>query len=67
MLTQNQAFEAELRKIVDLEIAHLTDALINPLAVVDFADYRLRVGAIAGLKRIADMCDEANTILAAKT
>lgn len=67
MLTQNQAFEAELRKIIELEVEHLTDALLNPLVAQDFADYRFRLGAIIGLKRIADMCDEANTNLAAKT
>lgn len=67
MLTQNQAFEAELRKIVGLEVEHLTDALLNPLAIVDFADYRFRLGAIVGLKRLADLCDEANANLAAKT
>ena len=63
MLTVNDQFHAELGKLVEEKVAALVEHLVNPGTVSDFADYRFRIGQIAGLNMVADLADEAHKLV----
>jgi len=58
-MTFNDLFEQEIRKLCADEAARLTEHLVLGLAVPDYAEYRYIVGKIAGLRLIADLCEDA--------
>lgn len=62
MLTANNLFERELRKLLKAEIERLQE-IITSNGISDFAQYRYYVGAIRGLHAALERCDEANTIV----
>ena len=59
-LTYNQVFEHEIRELVAAELEQTVENLAAGLAAKDYADYRYSVGKIAGLRRIAELCDIAS-------
>jgi hypothetical protein len=63
MLTYNHLFENTLRKLIQEEIDRLTENLALGLSVTDFASYREIVGQITGLKKVLELCDEAQSIV----
>jgi len=63
MLTGNTQFEYELHKLIDAEIERLKDCLTSISTIPDYSTYVNYVGQIRGLERIADYCNEVNTIL----
>ncbi len=64
MLTYNNQFEIELKKLLDEETARLTANLVLGMAVPDFAEYKYQTGKLAGLKYACDQFEEVNVILA---
>lgn len=64
MLTFNNLFEIELKKLIQEEIDRITEHLQAGLSVNDFQEYKRLVGKIAGLKLAMELCEEAqkNTI-----
>jgi len=62
VLTYNQHFEYQLRKLIEAEIERLEEILSLGLSVPDFHAYRHIVGQIAGLRRSLEFCEEANSI-----
>jgi hypothetical protein len=67
MLTQNDQFEKELVKLIDEEIAHLSENLSLGSSVQTIEDYRYQVGRIAGLRSAIDHIGTAHSILLART
>jgi hypothetical protein len=65
--TLNTQFEHELTKLIDEELARLTENLVAGSAVTDFAAYRHIAGQIRGLERVRDYCDEVNTLLSKRS
>ena len=63
MLTYNGQFEQELRKLVDAELARRLDTLANINAITTHSQYAYSTGVIAGLRMVADLCEEANTVM----
>lgn len=62
MLTVNNQFEHELRKLISTEIDRIKDILADGAGVPDFTTYRDYVGQIAGLRRVAhSYCEEVET------
>ena len=47
-------FAHELQKIIEQEIKERTDSLGTGMGVVDFVDYRHKVGVITGLRLVKD-------------
>lgn len=66
MYNLNLAFEGELRKLIEEEVARLKDNLANGLSTPDFESYKTQVGKIAGLNLALELCEEVKTILAKK-
>lgn len=62
-MNYNNLFEFELMKLVEAEIARLSDNVLNPAAVADYSDYKLQVGKIQGLRTVFDLCGDVNRIL----
>jgi hypothetical protein len=63
MLTYNNQFHIELKKILDEEIEKLVEQITNKLSVSDFANYTYIVGKINALREVYGYCEEVNTIL----
>ena len=63
MLTYNNQFEIELKKLIAEEIERLTENLSNGLSVTDFSEYKLYVGKISALRSVVEMCDDVQTTL----
>jgi hypothetical protein len=63
MLNLNNAFENELKKLIDQEIERLKENLSNGLSVLDYAEYKHQVGKIIGLRTVLERCDDVHTIL----
>ncbi|NDB69085.1 MAG: hypothetical protein EB015_13965 [Methylocystaceae bacterium] len=61
MLTQQEIYVRELKKLLEERIKNTTDTLINKWAVDDYPAYRHYVGLIEGLKTSIELCDEAET------
>jgi hypothetical protein len=61
MLTQQEIYVRELKKLLEERIKNTTDTLINKWAVDDYPAYRHYVGLIEGLKASIEMCDEAES------
>jgi len=66
MNTYNSLFEQELKKLIELEIERIALNLTMGMGVNDISEYKLQVGQILSLRRILDMCDEVNQIIANK-
>ncbi len=64
MLTYNNQFEIELKKLLDAEIERLTEIIMIGAAIDDHATYRMYVGKVIALKDVHAMCEEANAELA---
>lgn len=62
-LTANTQFQVELASIVAEQIAMLSEHLVNPGTVTDIEDYRFRIGQIAGLNMVADLCEEVQKMM----
>lgn len=62
MLTTNDLFERELKKLLKAEIERLSEILTGP-GVSDFSQYKYYVGAIHGLSHALEQCEEANSIV----
>ena len=62
--TFNSLFEHELKKLCEEEIARLAENLVHGAAIDNIADYKHATGQIAGLRKIVDLCADANTNLA---
>lgn len=62
-MNYNQMFEFELRKLVEAEIARLTENLTNSASVEDYSDYKYQAGKISALRGVFDLCEEANTAI----
>jgi len=63
VLTYNGQFEQELMKLVNQEIDNRLNDLANVVAITDHATYSHRAGIIQGLRMVADLCEEAGTVL----
>ena len=61
--TYNNAFEDELKKLILISITKQTEDLIFGGAIADYAEYKYRIGGIAALKAVIDMCDDVRTEL----
>ena len=59
MLTRNDMFEIELRKLVVAEVERLLENVGHGMGVTDYANYMKIVGEIAGLRKALDACEEA--------
>lgn len=56
-------FVNELRKLIEQQIKDRTESLGSGLGVVDFTDYKHKVGVVNGLKLvIEDLFDQADEI-----
>jgi hypothetical protein len=62
MLNYNNLFEIEFRKIVEEELLKAREGLGNGFAA-DYADYKMQVGKMKGLKLALDYCDEVQSII----
>ena len=62
MLTLNNQFEAETRKIIGVRIQEVKENLSGGCAP-DHAAYMRLVGRIEGLNAALECCDEANSII----
>jgi hypothetical protein len=60
MLNYNSLFEIELKKIINEELAKAYEVLGNGSAA-DYADYKMQVGKVKGLKLVLDYCEEVKT------
>ena len=63
MLTYNNQFQIELIKLLETEIARISEIVMNGAGVTDFADYKHQTGKINGLRMAMELCEEAQTIL----
>ena len=61
MLTQQELYVKELKKLLDERIASTIDIITNRWAVDDYPAYTYHVGLIDGFKAAIAMCDEAET------
>lgn len=52
--TYSAYFAHELRKVIENEIRQKAENLGNGLGVVDFVDYKHKVGIITGLRLVLD-------------
>jgi len=59
MLTFNSVLDREFKKLVEEEIARLTETVLAPSGATDFAQYRQLVGRVAGLRRSIELIEEA--------
>jgi hypothetical protein len=59
MLTYNNLFENELKKLIQEEIDRITENLQSGISINDHVEYKLQVGKIAGLRFAAELCEEA--------
>ena len=59
MLSFNNLFEAELKKLIQEEIDRITENLQSGISINDHVEYKLQVGKIAGLRFAAELCEEA--------
>jgi hypothetical protein len=59
MLTYNNLFEIELKKLIQEEIDRTTENLQAGLSVTDYCEYKRLVGRISGLKLAMELCEEA--------
>lgn len=50
--TYSAYFAHELKKVIESEIRERTESLGNGLGVVDFVDYKHKVGIITGLRLV---------------
>ena len=62
-MNYNNQFEIELNKLLEAEIARLSENLVTPGSIVDYPDYEHQVGKIIALRSVIDLCEEVNTIL----
>ena len=62
-MNYNNQFQIELTKLLQAEIERLTEHLLNPASVADYADYKQQTGKIIALRSVFDLFEEANTIL----
>lgn len=63
MQTISTAFEQELTKLIETEMARLTGNLVFGGAIFDFADYKHTIGRLAGLRLALDQFEAVNTII----
>lgn len=63
MLTQNQHFRRVLEGFLAEDIAEATTQ-ISSGSCADYAEYKYRVGFLAGLRKVIDTLDEAETEVA---
>lgn len=63
MLTYNNQFEIELKKLLIAEIDRLSENICSGMAINDIAHYKHEVGRITTLRAVIDMCEEVNSIL----
>ena len=63
MQTVDTRFETELTKLIDDEVARLTQTLLNNAAITDLAGYKFVIGQIAGLELARYQFGETNRIL----
>jgi len=61
MQTTSTLFERELRKIIDEEVARLTNNVISGMAIVDYGQYQLNIGKIKALNSVYEYMDEVNS------
>lgn len=66
MLTFNDLFENELKKLVVGEIGRLLENLGHGMGVTDHASYMKIVGEIASLRKTLEFCDEARLVVNAQ-
>ena len=64
MLTYNNQFEFELKKLIEEEIVRISENVLSGIGVPDYADYKHQTGKITGLRMAVELCDEAQAILA---
>lgn len=67
MLTFNDLWQHEFKKLVAAELDRLASILMSPMGAKDHAEYKLLVGQIHGLRRAVELLDEANTVAQNKT
>lgn len=58
-VTYNDLFQAELEKAIGLEIEKLKDDVVS--GNFSQEEYRYRVGQVAGLKLVLDLCADVKT------
>jgi hypothetical protein len=59
MLTFSSALEREFKKLVEEEMARVTEIVLAPSNPIDFATYRQLVGRVAGLARAIELIELA--------
>jgi len=62
-MNYNNLFEFEMTKLIESEIARLSENITNPSTVADFSDYKFQIGKIAGLRSVLELIEEVNRIL----
>ena len=61
MFNLDTLFEAELRKLIDENIARLSAEVSSGHGVNDFAHYKYKTGVIAGLREAIGLFDEVKS------
>jgi len=64
MLTYNNQFELELKKLIETERERILENLSLGSSVEDFASYKQLVGRLAALRWVVEACDDVNVTLA---
>ena len=59
--TTRVQFETEARRLIGQAIEDLTAEIVSNRGFSDHADYKFRVGEIAGLRRAVELFDEAKS------
>lgn len=67
MLTYNDLWQFEFKKLVVAELERLASILTSPKGPKDHSEYKQYVGQIQGLRRAIELSEEAQTIAQNKT
>ena len=62
MQTFQTIYEAELRKLIAVEVERLKENLSHGQSVCDYSEYQKTVGQILGLRTALELCEEANAL-----
>ena len=60
VLTIGGLFERELSKLIEDEVARVAANVIGAGGIGDFAEYMRQVGYLSGLRKCAELFEEAN-------
>lgn len=65
-MTYNGLFEKELKNIIETEIERVKDNMSTG-SIMDYADYKHKIGIIYGLRLVVGYCDEVSAKIAKAT